>query len=159
MRDVVLSNIQHRLTPRSIRVRADIEVTCFAYDGIDSIKTALRAGIVEGNDDHPIILQLVAPPHYVLHITSSDQEKSVQILNNAIDKIKNEIVRLHGEFVLKNPPRSVTENDEKKLAIIMDELTRVNTEVDGDDDNSDEEADSGGIKINSAEDEYSTEEE
>lgn len=36
------SYISKRLTPQPTKLRADIEVTCFGYDGIDAIKTALR---------------------------------------------------------------------------------------------------------------------
>lgn len=145
LRDVVLANIQHRLTPRAVRIRADIELTCFAYDGIDSVKAALRAGATaaveasEGTEAIPISIQLVAPPHYVMHVTSLDSEKGIEVLNNAINLIKNKITELHGNIVIKSAPRSVSENDEKRLASIMADLERVNTEVSGDDDNSDEE--------------------
>ena len=40
--NILLSTIARRLTPQPIKLRADIEVTCFGYDGIDAIKTALR---------------------------------------------------------------------------------------------------------------------
>lgn len=36
------SYISKRLTPQPTKLRADIEVTCFGYEGIDAIKTALR---------------------------------------------------------------------------------------------------------------------
>lgn len=141
LRDAVLANIQHRLAPRSERIRAGIEVTCFAYDGIDSVKAALNAGFAAGTEETPVSIQLVAPPHYVMHVNCLEQDKGIEILNNAITLIRNKITELHGSIVVKSPPRSVSETDEKRLASMMAELERVNAEVDGDDDNSDDDDD------------------
>mmetsp|Transcript_28871 Transcript_28871/g.35539 ORF Transcript_28871/g.35539 Transcript_28871/m.35539 type:complete len:245 (-) Transcript_28871:254-988(-) len=40
----LLTVIRRKLTPQPIRIRADIEVTCFAEEGIDAIREALLAG-------------------------------------------------------------------------------------------------------------------
>jgi translation initiation factor 2 subunit 1 len=34
----VLSYVKRRLAPQPVKIRADIEVTCFDYEGIDAIK-------------------------------------------------------------------------------------------------------------------------
>jgi translation initiation factor 2 subunit 1 len=34
VRGALLKNINRRLTPQAVKIRADLEVTCFAYDGI-----------------------------------------------------------------------------------------------------------------------------
>jgi translation initiation factor 2 subunit 1 len=54
VRAALLKNINRRLTPQAVKIRADLEVTCFAYDGIDAIKEALKAGEALGNADMPI---------------------------------------------------------------------------------------------------------
>lgn len=172
LRDVVLANIQHRLTPRQVRIRADIELTCFAYDGIDSVKAALKCGFAASvkastdangatvGEDIPVAIQLVAPPHYVMHVSCLEQDKGIEILNNAIALIQAKITELHGSIVIKSPPRSVSETDEKRLANMMAELERVNMEVDGDDDNSDDDDDenSGGGKGEKGEDDDESDE-
>lgn len=141
LRDVVLANIQHRLTPRAVRIRADIELTCFAYDGIDSIKAALNAGFAAGSEELPVSIQLVAPPHYVMHVSCLEQDKGIEVLNNAINLITAKMTELHGSIIIKSPPRSVSETDDKRLASMMAELDRLNTAVSGDSDNSDDEDD------------------
>ena len=138
LRAVVLANIQHRLTPRAVRIRADIELTCFAYDGIDSVKQGLKAGFAAGSEEIPVSIQLVAPPHYVMHVNCLEQDKGIDVLITAINLIRAKIAELHGSIVIRSPPRSVSENDDKRLQSMMAELERVNTEVSGDDDNSDE---------------------
>jgi len=43
-KEVLLSNIKRRLTPQPVKIRADIEVTFFEYDGIEAIRAALKKG-------------------------------------------------------------------------------------------------------------------
>jgi len=62
MRDELLANIQRRLTPQAVKIRADIELTCFSYDGIDGIIAALKAGeAASTNDDIQIKVGLFVP--------------------------------------------------------------------------------------------------
>merc|ERR1712050_344672 len=44
LKDAMLDNIKKRLTPTAVKIRADIEVTCFEYQGINAIKGALLKG-------------------------------------------------------------------------------------------------------------------
>lgn len=67
------STIARRLTPQPIKLRADIELTCYTPAGIDAIKKALRAGEKESNETVPIKAKLVAPPLYVLSTNATDK--------------------------------------------------------------------------------------
>ncbi|KAM7294453.1 eukaryotic translation initiation factor 2 subunit 1 [Ixodes scapularis] len=53
-REVLLTNIKHRLTPQAVKIRADIEVSCYEYEGIDAVKQALREGMSLSTEDMPI---------------------------------------------------------------------------------------------------------
>ena len=68
-----MSTIARRLTPQPIKLRADIELTCYTPAGIDAIKKALRAGEKESSDAVPIRAKLVAPPLYVLSTNATDK--------------------------------------------------------------------------------------
>jgi translation initiation factor 2 subunit 1 len=52
--DAVIKNIKRRLTPQPVKVRADVEITCFRYEGIDAIKKALVKGEATSTPDTPI---------------------------------------------------------------------------------------------------------
>lgn len=63
--DELKSYIGKRLAPQPTKVRADIEVTCFASDGIDAIKEALSAAEARSSPEIQIKCRLVSPPLYV----------------------------------------------------------------------------------------------
>lgn len=70
---ILTATIARRLTPQAIKLRADIELTCYTPSGIDAIKKALRAGEKQSNDTVPIKAKLVAPPLYVLSTNATDK--------------------------------------------------------------------------------------
>ena len=58
--------IAMRLTPQPLKVRSDIEVTCFAYEGIDAIKEALRQAELDNDDEEDQVkMKLISTPLYV----------------------------------------------------------------------------------------------
>jgi len=137
--DTVNKNIKRRLTPQPVKVRADFEVTCFHYEGIDAIKKALTKGEQTSKPEAPVKIKLVAPPLYVAVTSSVNKDVAIKGLNIAIDAIKEEITKSKGEIVVKVAPRTVHERDERELASLMEKLERQNKDVDGDNDNSEEE--------------------
>eukprot|EP00727_Mastigamoeba_balamuthi_P005335 m51a1_g1480 putative translation initiation factor eif2 alpha subunit (354) ;mRNA; r:279719-281959 len=113
--DDLLKLIRRRLTPQPVKVRADICVTCFQYDGIDSIKEALSAGERMSTEAAPISIKLVAPPAFVMFTTSIEKSVGIQALNAAIEKIRQEITRLGGELEVKQAPRAISIREENEL--------------------------------------------
>jgi hypothetical protein len=67
------ATIARRLTPQPIKLRADIELTCYTPAGIDAIRKALRAGEKQSSEAVPIKAKLVAPPLYVLSTNATDK--------------------------------------------------------------------------------------
>ncbi|KAH7974347.1 hypothetical protein HPB49_014276 [Dermacentor silvarum] len=142
-KEVLLTNIKHRLTPQAVKIRADIEVSCYEYEGIDAVKHALREGMSLSTEDMPIKINLIAPPVYVMTTTTMDRTEGLEALNNAITKIEETIRKAGGVFTVQSPPKVVTETDELELAKQLDRLEQENAEIDGDDDDEEAEAGSG----------------
>lgn len=69
----LMGTIAHRLTPQPVKLRADVELTCFTEAGIEAIKRALLAGEACGSDEVPIKARLVAPPLYVLGTNATNK--------------------------------------------------------------------------------------
>uniref|UniRef100_A0A8C4QYP0 Eukaryotic translation initiation factor 2 subunit 1 n=1 Tax=Eptatretus burgeri TaxID=7764 RepID=A0A8C4QYP0_EPTBU len=112
-KEVLLENIHRRLTPQAVKIRADIEVACYGYDGIDAVKDALRAGLACSTDKMPV---------------------------KAMSSIKEKIEEKRGVFNIQLAPKVVTDMDETELARQLEKLEKENAEVDGDDDAEDPEA-------------------
>ncbi|KAI1478401.1 hypothetical protein K445DRAFT_317725 [Daldinia sp. EC12] len=126
------SYIGKRLTPQPTKVRADIEVTCFEYDGIDAVKAALRTAEARNTQDNQVKVRLVSPPLYVLTSTCLDKNVGINRLEEAIVDIRNSITSAGGQLVVKMEPKAVTDSDDAELQALMEKRERENAEVSGD---------------------------
>jgi len=132
--------IRRRLAPQPIKIRADIEVSCFTYEGIDAIQEALFAGMacggVVGDDSNSnntaIKIKLIAPPIYVLSTMTLEKEVGIALLNTAIDTIQKNIIAKGGKLDVKMAAKAVSIKEETELQAMMDRLAMENEEVDGD---------------------------
>ncbi|KAI0031871.1 eukaryotic translation initiation factor 2 alpha subunit-domain-containing protein [Vararia minispora EC-137] len=131
---LLMATIARRLTPQPIKLRADIELTCYTTAGIDAIKKALRAGEDASTEAVPIKAKLVAPPLYVLSTNATDKYAAVERLERAIEVIQGTIENDGGSLVVKMKPKAVSETDEQDLAQLMAKVGRENAEVSGDED-------------------------
>jgi translation initiation factor 2 subunit 1 len=89
------------LTPQPVKIRGDIELTCFSYAGIDAIKRALRAGEAVGTEAIPIKIKLVAPPLYVILSNATDKNGAIETMEKAIKVIEKTIRKEGGELNVK----------------------------------------------------------
>ncbi|KAK8500584.1 hypothetical protein V6N12_037835 [Hibiscus sabdariffa] len=142
VKDYLVKNIRRRMTPQPLKIRADVEMKCFQFDGVLHIKEAMRKAEAAGNDDCPVKIKLVAPPLYVLTTQTLDKEQGIAILTKAITAFTEAIEYHKGKLVVKEQPRAVSERDDKLLAEHMAKLRNDNEEVSGDED-SEEEEDTG----------------
>lgn len=109
VKSLLLTHIKRRLMPQAVKVRSDIEVGCYAYEGVDAVKEALRAGIACGTEDMPIKVNLIAPPRYVVTTTTLDKEKGLELLKDALNKIEESIKKSGGIFSITIEVRIIDE--------------------------------------------------
>ncbi|XP_055595291.1 eukaryotic translation initiation factor 2 subunit 1 [Uranotaenia lowii] len=145
VKELLLSNIKRKLTSQAVKIRADIECACYGYEGIDAVKTALRAGLDMSTEELPIKINLIAPPLYVMTTSTPEKADGLKALESAIVKIQETIENLGGVFKVQMAPKVVTATDEAELARKMERAEAENAEVDGDDG---EDEDEEGISYN-----------
>ncbi|KAL8552228.1 hypothetical protein ACS0TY_001071 [Phlomoides rotata] len=142
VKDALVKNIRRRMTPQPLKIRADIEMKCFQFDGVLHIKEAMRKAEAAGNNDCPVKIKLVAPPSYALTTQTLDKEQGIAVLSEAIKACTEEIERHKGKLTVKDAPRAVSEREDKLLADAMAKMAHENEEV-SDDEGSEEEEDTG----------------
>ncbi|KAG8332273.1 eukaryotic translation initiation factor 2 subunit 1 [Homalodisca vitripennis] len=136
--EVLLNNIKRKLTSQAVKIRADIEVACYGYEGIDAVKAALKAGLACSTEDLPIKINLIAPPLYVMTTATPEKADGLVALQTAIEEIEKTIKNMGGVFQIQMAPKVVTATDEAELARQMERAEAENAEVAGDDDEEDE---------------------
>lgn len=133
-KEVLLENIKRRLTPQSVKIRADVEVICTNYEGVDAVKRALRKGLELSTETMPIKINLIAPPLYVVTTQTLERTDGLEALNKAIGAIRSSIEEAGGMFNIKLQPKVVSDQDEVELAKHLQQLEDENREVSGDED-------------------------
>uniref|UniRef100_M8CIY9 Eukaryotic translation initiation factor 2 subunit alpha n=1 Tax=Aegilops tauschii TaxID=37682 RepID=M8CIY9_AEGTA len=161
IKETLVQNIRRRMTPQPLKIRADVEMKCFQFDGVLHIKQAMRKAEAAGNTNCPVKIKLVAPPLYVLTTQTLDKKEAsnvsedlrlrvtpsfpkykdqgISVLTDAVKACTAEIEKHKGKLVVKEAPRAVSEREDKLLNAQLDTLVEQNAEVAGDDDSEDEE--------------------
>ena len=139
VKDALVKAISRKMTPQALKIRADVEMTCFNYDGILHIQAAMRAAEASGSEECPVKMKLVAPPLYVLTTNTLDKNLGIQVLEKACEVCQKSISESKGRMVIKEAARAVSDRDDRLLTEQLEQLEAANREVGGDDDDSDEE--------------------
>ncbi|PAA86059.1 hypothetical protein BOX15_Mlig028716g2, partial [Macrostomum lignano] len=141
VKEVLLENIRRRLMPQSVRIRSDIEVSCFTYEGIDAVKAALKAGLKHATEEFPLHINLIAPPEYVVTTSTLDRQEGLVKMRAALDDVKANIEGRGGVFSIKREPWVISDTEEAELKQKLEDLELANKEVSGDEDSDGDEDD------------------
>lgn len=128
---LLVKDIQERLKANPHRIRSDIELTCFAYEGIDAVKEVLLQGEQMGTESCLLKITLTACPHYVLRVQSLDKVEAFTVIRAAIAQMTQLIKDKGGNLKVDKEPWETSAEDTGKIE-----------KNDGDDDDGDDESDS-----------------
>jgi len=130
----LLGVIRRRMTPQSVKIRADLEVACYTYEGVDAVKAALRGGLEFTEPEMPVKINLIAPPLYVVTTQTLERADGLAKLEAVCARIKELIEAAGGKFDMKRAPKVVSDVDDAELASQLAALESANKEVEGDED-------------------------
>mmetsp|Transcript_19681 Transcript_19681/g.28087 ORF Transcript_19681/g.28087 Transcript_19681/m.28087 type:complete len:337 (-) Transcript_19681:102-1112(-) len=132
LKEEIKAYIRRKLAPQPVKIRSDIEVSCFTYEGIDAIREALFAGMAFSTGTTQIKIKLIAPPIYVVSCMTLEKDLGISLLGKAIDAIRDVITAKGGKIDIKMAPKAVSVREETELQAMMDRLALENEEIDGD---------------------------
>lgn len=121
----LIKDVVRRLKPKPVKVVAQFELNCFAKQGIDAIKDALKCGEAVSVKDIKIDVSLIAPPLYILSSTTSKKKACFTLMMKSLGAIEKRILELGGTFKMKEKPFVVGKKHEKEL---KDRLMELNQE-------------------------------
>lgn len=142
IKEAMIRVIRERLSPKAVKVRADVEITCNERAGIEAIKDALRAAQGKGTEDVPIDVKLIAAPLYVLTATSTDKNIGLELVEAGVEAARENIKAAGGNLVVKQETRLVKEADDLELAELMAKLSKKQMGDESDESGSESESES-----------------
>ena len=104
---VLIESIARKMAPTPLKLRADFELTCFSYEGIDALKAALLGAKAKVNAVDPAIqitFKLIAPPHYRIETVTLKKNEGLALLDQALKEVEAGIKERSGTFKLVNKP-------------------------------------------------------
>jgi len=111
----ILGIIKNRMKPQPVKIRADFEITCFSYDGIDAIKDALREGQKMGTEENEIKFKLISSPKFVVVTTTENKNEGIKLLNETLKVVESMINSRGGNFSLTAAPAVMGDQGIKEL--------------------------------------------
>jgi translation initiation factor 2 subunit 1 len=138
LQESLTNYIKKRLAPQPIKVRCDLEVTCFTYEGILAVKEALLTGQKEGTAEAPVKINLIAPPLYVMKTLCLDKDLGIEVLTKALAAVTQCIEAKGGKIEVRMAPKAVSQREESELEAMLERVALENEEQDGDEDEDEE---------------------
>ncbi|KAJ2816785.1 hypothetical protein FBU31_006458, partial [Coemansia sp. 'formosensis'] len=133
----LMTLINRRLAPQNSKIRADFEMTCYSFQGVEAIRKALRAAEAVSTKETDLQVRLIAPPEYVITTTSVNKDRDIKLMEEALAAADRVIREEGGILKVTMRPKAVTEHEERELLAAMEHAERSVTQVAGDDDDSD----------------------
>ncbi|KAJ2810271.1 hypothetical protein H4S07_002763 [Coemansia furcata] len=133
----LMTLINRRLAPQNSKIRADFEMTCYSFQGVEAIRKALRAAEAVSTKETDLQVRLIAPPEYVITTTSVNKDRDIKLMEEALAAADRVIREEGGMLKVTMRPKAVTEHEERELLAAMEHAERSVTQVAGDDDDSD----------------------
>eukprot|EP01063_Lacrimia_lanifica_P002952 TRINITY_DN1159_c3_g1_i1.p1 TRINITY_DN1159_c3_g1~~TRINITY_DN1159_c3_g1_i1.p1 ORF type:complete len:326 (+),score=204.24 TRINITY_DN1159_c3_g1_i1:49-1026(+) len=109
LKELFMKDISERLKVPRYRIRAEIDVSCFGYEGVDAVKETLLFGQECGTEQTPLKITLVAPPKYVLRSSSLERDEGLEIVETAIQKMAAMIKTKGGNLKVLKEAKIVSE--------------------------------------------------
>lgn len=114
---VIIQTAQHRLKDQPVKLRADLEITCFGAEGVNAIREVLRVGQKFGEELVPAIpltVSIVAPPSYTVRAQTEFREEGLKRLTDAVAAMTKAMEDYKGTVKQVEVPRVLGDDEDVK---------------------------------------------
>ena len=122
IRPFLRKNIEKRLKPQIVTVRAKVEITCFTHEGVEAIKRSLKAGIAFGeasdekterskDEELRLKVKLVAPPLFTVSVSTYEPDKGIKLVDEVVGAIQKSITESGGTLTIKQSAQIIKEDE------------------------------------------------
>ena len=147
IKEELMKILKEKLVPQPLKIRADFKLTCYTFEGIEAIKEALMNGEKKGTEKIPIKFTILGSPLYECSLTAINKEEGINLMNQALEEVKNSIKAKNGNYLLETKPMVLGE-DEKSLAEQLNEAKNKKKEDQEEEEEENEEDNQEGITAN-----------
>ena len=122
----MVENVRKKMRPQPVKIRADFEITCFAYEGIEAIKDALREGerVAQAERGIDVKYRLTAPPLYRCETTTLDKKAGIEAINLALEATAKVIQEKKGNYLLREIPQIIGAKEEQNFEELVEQLNQ-----------------------------------
>jgi translation initiation factor 2 subunit 1 len=138
---ILFESISRKMAPTAMKLRAEFELTCFTYEGIDALKEALITARTKVNAVDPKIVvsfKLIAPPLYRCETTTLKKVEGLALLEDALKTVESTIKAKGGTFKVVNKPQIIGDSAKDKD---LEDIMKMPGERESDEDGSSAEED------------------
>ncbi|CBZ31339.1 elongation initiation factor 2 alpha subunit, putative [Leishmania donovani] len=115
--DCLMSTLKNAMRLKVLTLFAEVEITCFACDGVEAIRDVLILGRSYGEGSDPQIhlsVNIIGPPKYGIRARTDMKEEGIQRMKEAIEAMTAEIKKRGGQLKVVTPPQPHGDADEGK---------------------------------------------
>jgi len=114
VKEHLLKTVRLKLKPQPLRLRADLNVTCYKRAGIDAIKEVLKLAIAEGQVEPKmdVTVTIISPPLYCIRTQTEDRDQGLKKLKTIIDTMTASMGERGGAIEVVQHPRVVGDDGE-----------------------------------------------
>ena len=138
-----------RMVPKPVKIRAEFKLTCFKFEGIEAIKSALIEGEKVSTTEIPIKFRVLGSPVYECSTETINKSEGMKLVGQALKVVETSIKTKEGNFLLQTKPTVLGEEAVKGIQEQMLQMQKKEAEVE--EDEFDEDHDEG-IKADIEED-------
>lgn len=107
----LLGQLAKKNKATSVKVRTDVNLTCFHYEGVLAIRNAVAKAEQTSTEDHEIVVTTVAPPLYSISTSTAEIPAGIEALKKATEAVKAAIEEFGGELDVVVEPSTAAADD------------------------------------------------